>query len=417
MNVTTTTTLTHLQSPSSSSTSSSSTSSPVQSTAIGPTILATTLSRSPTPPQPTSIQREQKTYKITHIQASYRIWLQENEKNFPCTFLLACPIFVKQNICYVKGNVQVQTKEPIPTKKQARTAIEQDLKLYKRPYNQPLPTTSEEIHEWFKHSRREALTISVNNKITPLLKGKGYQIPFEIEFTFAAAAVSRTNQSLWTLKLFDQILLEDILVEKDAADRDEKINLNVPLDKGEDSASWADKYQEARDKKRTIVTRLTPPSTDEQQTSSSTQSTQPKRKSSSISNSTSTSSNSTSTSQEEEFDSPAPKRRANQQPSSRNNALSPSSTRQAPSSSSTSSESTPLQTAREKLGQIQDLASHLLNSLQTDQQAIQEKERENTELRTKLKKANATIKSLEEELKQERDKTKKIIQFATSLGK
>ncbi len=166
-------------------------------------------------------------------------------------YKLAFPIFRTPNKCYLRAQLEVETSEPRPSNEQLVATIKNAIEVYKRVVGQE-ELVKEIRSTIFTHKTRDPLKIDLIGDITPF--ETGYRVPFQVECTFGVR--SKTNKTLWTVKLFNIPLLEDVLTEKETSKRDKRIAGTQPFEPWEQQAEWYPQYKKALEEKSPIATRM-----------------------------------------------------------------------------------------------------------------------------------------------------------------
>lgn len=344
---------------------------------------------------PPSEMPNRKIYKITNIQPFYYIAQQEGNRQPTRPFALEFPIFRMQNKCYVKGNLIIESNDAIPSREQIRAKIHQSLKIYKRLSGNPLSSSPENINDILKHSQREGWSVQITSNITSLQAGNGYQVPFKIEFTFAAHAATASTTGeffFWTLRLLGEPLLEDIVVERETPVRDAKINCLQPLLPEERDVKWASDYQDYFEKQLPIAKRMEEEIEGRPLSSPSPSSkTSTKRKRSPT---TTTTKNNTEKNNTEKTNGEHPKKRIIHSPPSQRSSLSTSSNSQSQSTSS------PFQKSIQDMLKLQETVSTIITSLQTATDEHLDKDTEIANLKAENKKLKEELQIVQTKLKE-----------------
>lgn len=160
------------------------------------------------------------------------------------------PIFKSQNFCFFRGALRAQFDKR-PDRQTIEQIIKQNLKVYKRLSGQPLQEKPTKIDKVFHHTEKEALIVTVHSLQS---REVDYHFNFELKVVFGSNTVSetstanKTSEVFWTIKLMNQVIATDVLIQKNAEKRDCKIEKQLKEDgtpyfkKGEKDVAWYEEY-------------------------------------------------------------------------------------------------------------------------------------------------------------------------------
>ncbi len=181
-----------------------------------------------------NVRLKEKVQYLYHRRINYKNELYESP----------FPIFKSQNHCLFRGSLVAQFDRR-PKVADVEEAIKQALKVYKRVPGQPLKEKPSKIEKVFHHTEKEALMVTVQRLQS---NQNNYHCTFTLKVVFGSNTASKISKVFWTVKLKDQVIAEDILIEQDTAKRDLKIDRKLKkggtpfFEEWEQNVCWYKEY-------------------------------------------------------------------------------------------------------------------------------------------------------------------------------
>lgn len=168
----------------------------------------------------------------------------QSKENGKQEYVIPFPIFRVQNNCFLQGSLtaQIQQPHPRPTCESLAQAIRNNITVYGRQAFHELESKCKPISKTFYHATKDPIQVQVTD-LSQDEEGKCH-FDFQVTLVFGSETVSKASQVFWTLKLQDVILSEDVLIEKDAKDRNKKIEGTHKFEAWEKEACWYREYKD-----------------------------------------------------------------------------------------------------------------------------------------------------------------------------